>query len=233
MNYLSIGTNTLNKDLFLDIKNTSTSKPQGGIWATEHELRYTTYNSWVDYLCDHPHLLFYKNYGFPNLPAVYLTLEENAKIFNLATEEDINYLKEQYPYNNWIDFEKLSKDYDGIFINTYALHHNPQIKPYSVNTLILFNPNSIKYYQVTTVVIERLDIDNPAEMYEYRIDISEEKIIPKESLNYIELFEKAKEYLMINNQGTKEETIEKFLKEFMSDNFPHKDLLARKLTTSI
>lgn len=232
MNYLSIGTNTLNKDLFLDIKNTNTSKPQGGIWATEHE--YPTYNPWVDYLCDHPHLLFYKNYGYPNLPAVYLTLKEDAKIFNLASEEDISYLKEHYPYNNWINFEKLSKDYDGIFIDYHKLHNNPQINPYSVNTLILFNPNCIMYYQVATVVIEHLDFDNHTEMYDYRIDISEEKITLEESSIYQELFQKAKEYLTIHNQDTKEEIIEQFLKEFMREkNFPHKDLLVRKLTMSI
>lgn len=233
MNYLSIGTNKLNKDLFLDVRNTGTAKPLGGIWATEQE--YPTYNAWVDYLCDHPHLLFYKNYGYPNLAAVYLTLQEDARICSLNTEDDIKCLKEKYPLNDWINFEKLSKDYDGIFINYQKLIDNSQIKPYSVNTLILFNLNCVKYYQVATVVIDSLDIDNPTEMYEYRIEISEEKIkIPEESLKYSELFQKAKEYLIKHNTGQKEEVIEQFLKEHIEVNeLPCKDLITRKLIMSI
>ena len=50
MNYLSIGTNSLSADLFLEIKNSDGVKPIGGLWATEHNNTNLNYNDWVEYL---------------------------------------------------------------------------------------------------------------------------------------------------------------------------------------
>ena len=58
MNYLSIGTNSLSADLFLEIKNSDGVKPIGGLWATEHNNTNLNYNDWVEYLCYHPYVLF-------------------------------------------------------------------------------------------------------------------------------------------------------------------------------
>ena len=63
MNYLSIGTNSLSADLFLEIKNSDGVKPIGGLWATEHNNTNLNYNDWVEYLCYHPYVLFYHQFN--------------------------------------------------------------------------------------------------------------------------------------------------------------------------
>ena len=115
MNYLSIGTNSLSADLFLEIKNTNGVKPIGGIWATEHNNTNLNYNEWVEYLCYHPYVLFYHQFNDPYmLPAIYFTLKDNSNIFVIDSIEKINFLKNKYPHNDWIDYEKLSQNFDGI-----------------------------------------------------------------------------------------------------------------------
>lgn len=85
MNYLTVGTNIISIDLFQNIENKSGPKPYGGIWATPHNKLYTGYNEWVDFLCVNPYMLYYKNSNNPyNLPACFITLKDNIKIFEVS-----------------------------------------------------------------------------------------------------------------------------------------------------
>lgn len=203
MNYLSVGSNYISQELFLNIKNTHKCKPSGGIWATVHNIEYTKYNEWVDFLCKYPHLLFYRHLeNFYNLPAVYLSLKSNASILTIDNTERINYLKTHYPFNNWIDFEALAKDYDGIFVNLSNLKYsnNPNIqkfvKDFSVNTLIIFNLECIDYYQKALIDLSKVSLGNASSFPEYTIKIESEKhIIGSPSIEILTLIEIIKKHI--------------------------------------
>lgn len=177
--YLSVGTNQLIKELHQPIKN-GNPKPNGGLWATINDENYSNYNPWIEYLSINPHIIFYKNKKSNPflLPAVLITLKESAKIFMLKNINQMEYLKKYYPTSeNWIDFEKLSEDYDGIFIDLTELYKNAskedkkKIASFSVSSLILFNLDCIKHYQQATVDIEPFDYEYEREFIKYEIKV--------------------------------------------------------------
>ena len=183
-NYLSIGKKDINYVEFRPIKNSDSSKPHGGLWATTYNSMYPSYNEWMDFLVCHPNVLFYKylKNGNFNIPAVFFTLKNDAKILHINTKAYFLQAKMNYPNNDKLfDFEKIAIDYDGIFIGTTSLLNALNeaeiitIKPYDVNTLILFNLNAIDYYQETEIVIEPFDYETKNELIEYEIKIAKEK----------------------------------------------------------
>lgn len=207
MNYLSVGTNKLSSELFLDIKNTTGVKPTGGLWATIYDMNYLNYNEWVDYLCENPHVLFYRNFDDPyNLPAVLFELKENANILKVDSIEKALYLIAKYPYNNWIDYEKISKDYDSIYIDINCFSRKNEdiyqkvVSAFSVRTLILFNLNCIKDYQKATINLSYIDLENNYEFPEYEIIINEKKNkIDIQNIEVQTLIEIIKKYIQDNN----------------------------------
>ena len=224
MNYLTVGTNKISIDLFQNIENKSGPKPYGGIWATPHNEQYTGYNEWVDFLCVNSYLLYYKNSNDPyNLPACFITLKEEAKIFEISKKEDLEYLKQTFPYNGWIDFEKLSQQYDGIYLNFKKLKNIldkdllEQILPYVVNSLVLFNPYCIKYYQKAKVSIERIG-NATNSLLEYTITIDEKKETIKEPSKETEtLLENIRRFIQENNLTLNNESFELIKKTFNLD----------------
>lgn len=248
MNYLSIGTNYISKNLFQPIKNGNGYKPYGGIWATIHNKEYINYNEWMDHILLNPYILFniYKENPL-EIPAVYITLNNNSNIFTLNSKETLTYLLNNYPLNDWINFEKLSKNYDGIYINILELarcttkEQFNKLLSYSVNTLILFNPECINYYQKTTIKINTTDF-NPASLeMGYTININDKKeIIEKENIEIINLIERLKKYIKDNNLPYNLNSFEKLEQVFKNDinntdiNIPKKEaLLIRKAFHSI
>ena len=178
--YLSVGTNKILKDLEQPIKN-GNPKPTGGLWATIYDESYPNYNPWIEVLSTKPHILFYKNpKGNPFIiPSVLITLKDSARIFKLNNINQLEFLKKHYPTNdNWIDFESLSQDYDGLYIDLFAVCKDApfkikrQLAPFAISSLIIFNLNSIKYYQEATVNIEPYDYEFETEFnfYEIKID---------------------------------------------------------------
>ena len=190
MQYLSVGTNELQPNKFKSIKN-GNPKPSGGLWTTQYNPNYTTYNEWVDYLARHPYILFYKeNYINPFLiPAVVISLQDDALIFKLSTKYQLDFLKTYYKsLDNWIDFEKLSHDYDGLYIDIYNLTRElskdevNKINSYSVNSLILFNLNCIKFYEKAKIEITPYDFEYENHFINYNISKEEE---PKKVFNQL------------------------------------------------
>ena len=181
--YLSVGTNKILKELEQPIKN-GNPKPTGGLWTTIHDTRYPTYNPWIEFLSIHPHILFYKNaQGNPfQIPAVLIALKETVKIFTLENANQLAFLKKYYPTTDeWIDFEKLSKDYDGIFIDLTNIYRSAteedrkSFANYAVSSLILFNLDCIKHYQQAIVDIEPFDYECENEFMNYEIVVKPQK----------------------------------------------------------
>lgn len=212
MGYLSVGSSYISPELFLDIKNTDSIKPSGGIWATKHDTQYKSYNEWVDYLCNHSHILYYHGFSNPyNLPATYITLKKESNIFILDSLEKLSFLKT----NNSLDYEKLAQDYDGIYIDIKKLSKYQDkevtslIDDFCVSTLIIFNISCIQYYQEAYVDLRDASLKGGFHQAEYLIvidDIMHFIDIPKTNIE--SLIESIKEYIRKNNIVITGENIE-------------------------
>lgn len=205
MQYLSLGTNNLYQDLFQNIKNGNGFKPFGGLWATKHNVNYDNYNDWVDFISRNISVLFYLYRNNPfNIPACLITLKEDAKIYNVTNQENLNNLKYSFPDGNgWIDFVKMSQYYDGIFFDINSLWHSlddedlQKISKFDVSSLILYNINCISYYQEAQVEIEPFDFEFEREASGYKIIIKDEKksIVPQDDKRKI-LVDTLKKYII-------------------------------------
>lgn len=195
--YIMIGTHTISKDIFRNILrplNNYSFVPNGGFWASNYNDRISNISDWYNYLLDAEGIAYYKNMN----DAVIFTLKENAKILLIDNDKQLKELVEKYPSyhhilsntknaNEAIDFEELSKDYDGIYLDYNKLSINSSFTFYynwSVNTLLLFNLDCIKEYRSAEIKITEYEY--------YRIPFinkeSEAKIIQKRNNKYEEIY---------------------------------------------
>ncbi len=160
--YVTIGTKVLSKDIFRNVLrplDNYSFKPNGGLWSSVH-YKYMV-SEWLDYvLTSHQSLLYYKNMTIASI----FTLKDTANILKIDTPQQIKELAKKYPsyhhilgyYSNLtpqeaiFDFETVSKDYDGIYLNYYGTVLFEKIETFtswSINTLLLFNLDCIKSYK--------------------------------------------------------------------------------------
>ena len=206
MKYLNVGTSYLSKDLFLKIKNTENLKPTGGIWASLYNEEYIDYNQWIDYICYNPYIIYYHNYENPyKLPAVTFSLKDESNLFIVDNYDKINYLKNKYPFNKTIDYEALSKEYDGILVllknfSKFKFEEKQIAESFSVDTLILFNIDCIKYYQKANINLDEscLNIKRGFPEYTIKVDKNINKI-DNEDINIQKLINYIKNYIIENN----------------------------------
>lgn len=110
--YIHYGSKHLNKNLFKEIKNIPFVKPEGGLWASNIKAKY----GWREWTQDNNYMVdkYRKDNCFK------FRLKEGSKVLAIRDKED---LKELPRYNvptfdsslfNWLDFEKLSEQYDAI-----------------------------------------------------------------------------------------------------------------------
>lgn len=202
--YVTIGTKNIAEDIFRKILrplDINFYKPNGGLWSSEFISRIYCISEWHDYLLyEDQETASYKNI---NAGAI-LTLKNNAKILNIDSEEKIIELSQKYPswhyilthYDNpelnIIDFETLSKDYDGVEVSINKLGYNKPgltFNSWSVNTLLLFNLNCIEKYQSIDIEVSLFNYDKRP----YISKISN----PKQVLNHSEYYEEVYNYITI------------------------------------
>lgn len=202
--YVTIGTKNIAEDIFRKILrplDINFYKPNGGLWSSEFISRIYCISEWHDYLLyEDQETASYKNI---NAGAIF-TLKNNAKILNIDSEEKIIELSQKYPswhyilthYDNpelnIIDFETLSKDYDGIEVSINKLGYNKPgltFNSWSVNTLLLFNLNCIEKYQSVDIEVSLFNYDKRP----YISKISN----PKQVLNHSEYYEEVYNYITI------------------------------------
>lgn len=202
--YVTIGTKNIAEDIFRKILrplDINFYKPNGGLWSSEFISRIYCISEWHDYLLyEDQETASYKNI---NAGAIF-TLKNNAKILNIDSEEKIIELSQKYPswhyilthYDNpelnIIDFETLSKDYDGVEVSINKLGYNKPgltFNSWSVNTLLLFNLNCIKKYQSVDIEVSLFNYDKRP----YISKISN----PKQVLNHSEYYEEVYNYITI------------------------------------
>lgn len=202
--YVTIGTKNIAEDIFRKILrplDINFYKPNGGLWSSEFISRIYCISEWHDYLLyEDQETASYKNI---NAGAIF-TLKNNAKILNIDSEEKIIELSQKYPswhyilthYDNpelnIIDFETLSKDYDGVEVSINKLGYNKPgltFNSWSVNTLLLFNLNCIEKYQSVDIEVSLFNYDKRP----YISKISK----PKQVLNHSEYYEEVYNYITI------------------------------------
>lgn len=202
--YITIGTKNIAEDIFRKILrplDINFYKPNGGLWSSEFISRIYCISEWHDYLLyEDQETASYKNI---NAGAIF-TLKNNAKILNIDSEEKIIELSQKYPswhyilthYDNpelnIIDFETLSKDYDGVEVSINKLGYNKPgltFNSWSVNTLLLFNLNCIEKYQSVDIEVSLFNYDKRP----YISKISN----PKQVLNHSEYYEEVYNYITI------------------------------------
>lgn len=202
--YVTIGTKNIAEDIFRKILrplDINFYKPNGGLWSSEFISRIYCISEWHDYLLyEDQETASYKNI---NAGAIF-TLKNNAKILNIDSEEKIIELSQKYPswhyilthYDNSelniIDFETLSKDYDGVEVSINKLGYNKPgltFNSWSVNTLLLFNLNCIEKYQSIDIEVSLFNYDKRP----YISKISN----PKQVLNHSEYYEEVYNYITI------------------------------------
>ena len=202
--YVTIGTKNIAEDIFRKILrplDINFYKPNGGLWSSEFISRIYCISEWHDYLLyEDQETASYKNI---NAGAIF-TLKNNTKILNIDSEEKIIELSQKYPswhyilthYDNpelnIIDFETLSKDYDGVEVSINKLGYNKPgltFNSWSVNTLLLFNLKCIEKYQSVDIEVSLFNYDKRP----YISKISN----PKQVLNHSEYYEEVYNYITI------------------------------------
>ena len=195
--YIMIGTNVISKEIFRNILRPLDNYsfiPNGGFWSSEYIGNERHISPWFNYLLYATEIAVHKNLE----DAVIFTLKDNAKILTITTYEQVLELSKKYPsyhhilgYNGEItnktisfDFEKLSKYYDGIYVDYKKLSNENKttiFKDWSVNTLLLFNLNCIKEYRQAKITYIQ---DEPYYSYIDTKDISSPLTVPNTTPEY-------------------------------------------------
>lgn len=194
MRYLTVGTSEITRERFIPVEDTEPDniKPRGGLWLTKYNEDFSTYNEWVDFIIDHPNVLYYKSTG-PSIwkqPCSLVTLKDNANIFNLDDSDKLTYLMKKYPLaDNKFSYQEISRLYDAIFINLLGVLRGvkdpvmmERLLKFGVNTLVLFNLDCIEHYQSGMVLIEPFDYEYnlyEGTTYEIKIDDVKKRILQK------------------------------------------------------
>ena len=164
--YLTVGTDKIDEDMFVAISDSnahSMVKPSGGLWLTEFNTDYPNYNCWLDFLLHSKrNVLFYKSIGINPFkqPCCVVSLKSEANIYRLDSDDSYKYLIDNYGNGNGgFSYEKISHDYDGIFINLNSMSYEvrDKFRSFDVNSLILFNSECIDYYYSGVVDIDPFD----------------------------------------------------------------------------
>lgn len=199
--YITIGTPIITKEIFRNVLrplNNYNFQITGGFWSSEYLNDAYNISDWFSYLQQIKEIALEKNLNQSTI----FTLKENAKILTIDNPNIVYELARKYPSYHYIlnyyedatnkniifDFEKLSQNYDGIFVNKKNL--TPEIN-YTifkdwVNSLLLFNLDCIKEYQTAPIIY---DIEDPYSIpYIDKYKISDYKKIEEESYEHQILF---------------------------------------------
>lgn len=165
--YIHIGSPIITKDLFRQVLrplNNFLYMPSGGLYACEYKGPQKI-SAWYNFLLSEEELSKQKNREVASL----FTLKENANILLLDNYNKVFELTDKYPSyhqklsyifpitedSTLFDFESLSEDYDGIYVNYHSfIHDRPTttiFNDWSVDTLLLFNLDCIKSFRRVTI----------------------------------------------------------------------------------
>lgn len=138
--YIHYGSKHFNKNLFKKIKNIPFVKPEGGLWASNIKAKY----GWKEWTQDN-------NYGtdkYREDNCFKFRLKNGAKILTIKNKKDLRELpKYKVPtfdsnLFNWLDFEKLSEQYDAIEVFIDKLYW--ELYGWDCDSLLVLNKDVIE-----------------------------------------------------------------------------------------
>ena len=151
MRYIVLGKTELKEELFnTNLTNNGINKPKGGLWSSPYNK--DTISGWYQFCKDEN---FIKG---DNSVGVIFSLKEEARIYTIDTKEDLDNLANKYPivvkenlrYNfmSTIDYTKVSKDYDAIYLTDKGQWATRFSRPntlygWDCETLLVLNFNAI------------------------------------------------------------------------------------------
>ncbi len=163
--FITIGTKSINQELFRKVvpfPNNYVTKPYGGLWLSPYYG--INANEWLGYL-EYKRSLFYMKFnGYGAL----VNIKDDANILRINSVQDFETVYKKYPCPFFelrvLDYMKISKDYDGIFISRYVLD-KIGYSDWCISSLVIFNLECIKSYIP-------LDIDYVCEPYSIEFSIA-------------------------------------------------------------
>lgn len=200
--YLTVGPEQILSEYMREIINPidpNDVKPLGGLWLTEHFID-NPFNDWVDFLISHPGILWRKqvfenNNVFDHVGCV-VELKNTASILYVKSLEEFRKLGKEYRTQDIINYEQISQDYEGLFLDFSELKGTSSgaktiSQKFAVNTLILFSLEAISKYYKAQIKIEPFNLECPPDYYDidYKITVEEkEHYIKPVSQRYIDLY---------------------------------------------
>lgn len=143
--FVHIGSSNIKKELFIDILNDGI-KPYGGFWACPNNNIEGSISDRTDYILENQEGRFLR---YNENKGCLFNLKENASILYLLTDNDVKNVKEKWSNGNYIDYEKISKNYDAIYINPYSFSYNlrqNEFYNWNIRSLLIFNLDCIDEY---------------------------------------------------------------------------------------
>ncbi len=187
--FITIGTKSINQELFRKVvpfPNNYVTKPYGGLWLSPYYG--INANEWLGYL-EYKRSLFYMKF---NGCGALVNVKDNANILRINSVNDFEKAYQKYPSPYFelrvLDYMKISKDYDGIFIDRGVLD-KIGFSDWCISSLVIFNLECIGTYVP-------LDIDYVYESYSIEFSIAkahEEKTIAPINSSYQTLYRILKE----------------------------------------
>lgn len=174
--YIHWGTSDLKEELWLNISHdrfhSNNIKPRGGLWCSRFSFGL---GDWIDYIKRN-------NYEWEEFlgrkTCCLVKFKESARLAKIDTKEDylnlyslgyiidlndsetitINHQKTEIKYT--LDYDKLCKDFDLIYINPYLAN---ELALYRVPSVLVFNSKAIEYYKPIQVDYYNEEIINEGE----------------------------------------------------------------------
>ena len=154
--FITFGIDEISEIYFTNVSNQDfLNKPSGGLWSSEYLPNLPYKSDWELWCNQNDFNLEKLNKG------IIFELKDYVNIFIIDSYSDLLKLAENYSYEKdflgittkrYIDFEKMSKDYDGLFLTEqgeWQTKHRRKIDFYGwdCSTLLLFNIDAIKNQQ--------------------------------------------------------------------------------------
>lgn len=167
--YVHIGNNEIQKDLWYNVKNNG-KKPIGGLWTSPYIKECIC--DWIENISMNPDEYIRNNVSKGCL----IKLNPNSKLCYIQSEKELRKMEEYK--NGMLDFEKLSKKYDLFYVNPEGFK---SFYHWTIRTMLILNIDAIESYIPFDINYEEIS------PFYYRYYI--EKMYPKKNvMDYTETY---------------------------------------------
>lgn len=139
--FIHYGSKSFDVNMFNPVSNGF--KPQGGLWACPY-LETKDMSEWVEWCKSSDFLL--DKYTKDNYFKFTLSADTNLLVVNQSNYKTLPYKEaEGLGYIQYLDVEKLSTEYDAVYVDLWSIQNNWIIFPmWDVPSLLVFNPDVVK-----------------------------------------------------------------------------------------